>query len=102
MKKITINSSVIRHIADLSKITLSQDQEKSYAESLGAIFNYMERMAALKLHEVPTTARVTEEENILREDKVEPSLTQKEALANALRIHKGFFVVDYVLKNKDL
>lgn len=96
------NSTVpVAHTAKLANLNLTEEQLKAYEVSMSSIVNTMQEVASLDLQSVPLTARVIEEENIFRDDVVQPSLTQEEALQNAKRIHDGHFMVDHILENKD-
>jgi aspartyl-tRNA(Asn)/glutamyl-tRNA(Gln) amidotransferase subunit C len=99
MKKNTDN--LVEHIAKLAQLQLSPDKIKEYEKQLSMILSHFEELKALDLSDVPETSRVIEEENIWREDVVETSLSQAAALKNSRRVHKGFFVVPYLLTGKD-
>ena len=91
----------VKHIAQLANLNLTDDQLIFYQKSLSSVVDLMEQISSLDLKNVSPTARVIDEENILREDVVEKSLSQSEVLKNAKKHHAGFFVADYVLENKD-
>jgi aspartyl/glutamyl-tRNA(Asn/Gln) amidotransferase C subunit len=61
----------------------------------------MDEIKNLDVDNIPETTRVTEEENIFREDVVEPSLSQADALKNAKNTRNGFFVVPYVFEKEE-
>jgi aspartyl/glutamyl-tRNA(Asn/Gln) amidotransferase C subunit len=61
----------------------------------------METIKQLDLADVPETSRTTEEENVWRDDEVKLSFSQAEALQNAAKKYKGFYLVPLVLIGKD-
>lgn len=91
----------VKHLAKLANVKLTKDQEKVLSESIPSVMEYMDEIKNLDLDKIPETSRVTEEINVLREDIVEPSLSQKEALSNAKRTYNGFFVVPYVFEKEE-
>jgi aspartyl-tRNA(Asn)/glutamyl-tRNA(Gln) amidotransferase subunit C len=90
----------IKHIAKLAHLQLTEDQLQTYSAKLESILEHMQEITQLNLSDVPSTARVIEEENIFRDDVVLPSLPQAEALKNATKTQEGFFVVPGVLKDQ--
>ena len=70
-------------------------------ESIPVVIDHMEEIKTLHIPKVIATNAVTEEVNIYREDIVEPSLTQEEALKNAQNTYNGFFVVPYVFEEAE-
>ena len=96
------NSSkeIFDHIAALAKVPLEKwngEEEQRFS----AVLEYVKELGELDLDSVPETARVTDEENVLREDMVEQSLTQEEALKNAPEVHNGYFVAESVMERNN-
>lgn len=87
----------INNLAILANLPLTKKQKEDLAPSLPSIISYMDEIKQLDVDSIPETTRVTEEENVLREDIVTPSLSQEEALQNAKETHNGFFVVPAIL-----
>jgi len=83
----------VKNLAKLTKLTLNKSQENSLQKSIPSVLEYMEEIKNLDVDNIPETIRVTEEENVWREDIVQPSLSQKDALKNAKKTKNGFFVV---------
>ena len=88
----------VKKLAELANLTLTQEQEKNLEESIPAVVASMDEIKNLDVDDIAETTRVTEEKNVLREDVVMPSLSQEDALKNAKKTHKGFFVVPSVLE----
>lgn len=89
----------IENIAKLANINLSDEQIASLSSSMASILSYMEEILELDVDNVPETTRMTEEANVWREDVVEPSLSQTDALRNG-KSTDGYFVVPPILKAK--
>ncbi len=90
----------IQHIAKLANLQLTDEQLKKFEQNLSSILDYMQEITKIDLSNVPATARVIDEENILREDEVESSLSQAEVLKNAPASHDGYFVVNAIFEDK--
>ena len=96
MSKLTLSD--IQHVAKLAKLPLTEKQSAKLTNQVGITVQYISQLQSLKTDNVTETSQVTGQENVLREDAIDTSrmLTQEEALSNAKRTHKGFFVVDAV------
>ena len=66
---------------------------------LDSIIEYMEQIKNLELPD-GITETLSEEENVLREDVVTPSFTQKQALANTSKKYGGYFMVDAIIEKE--
>lgn len=93
MTKIDIN-----HIAHLAELPIPEEKKKVLEEQLETTLAHVERLNKLDTLKVDETNTVTNLSNVTREDIVEPSLSQEEALQNAKHTHNGFFVVPVILE----
>ncbi|WP_144920148.1 Asp-tRNA(Asn)/Glu-tRNA(Gln) amidotransferase subunit GatC [Halorubrum salsamenti] len=82
-----VDAEEVRHVADLARVRLDDDEVAEFADQFGDILDYFEA-----LDEVPETDREEELVNVMRPDQVEDGLTQGEALSNAEETEDGFFV----------
>jgi aspartyl-tRNA(Asn)/glutamyl-tRNA(Gln) amidotransferase subunit C len=93
-----LTADEVRHVAELAKLRLTDDEVTQYAEQLSAILEYAERLQRVDTSNVPPTPYVLPLENVLREDMPEPGLSNEEALANAPDSADGFFRVRAVFE----
>lgn len=91
--------NLVQHLASLAHIPLSSDLEQALINTLPEVLNFVEQVKSLSLAEVEKTYRTTDEENVMREDVVTPSLTQSETLKNASTTSQGYFVVPRIIEN---
>ena len=91
----------IKYLAQLSNLNLSSTQEEAMEESVPSVIEHMEEIKNLSVPDVAATNGVSEEENMYREDTVEPSFSQEEALQNGKNTYNGFFVVPYVFEEDE-
>ena len=83
----TVDAEEVRHVAELARVRLDDDEIEEFADQFGDILEYFEA-----LDEVPETDREGELVNVMRPDEVEEGLSQEEALSNAEETEDGFFV----------
>ncbi|WP_280587354.1 Asp-tRNA(Asn)/Glu-tRNA(Gln) amidotransferase subunit GatC [Halorubrum sp. Boch-26] len=82
-----VDAEEVRHVADLARVRLADDEVETFADQFGDILGYFEA-----LDEVPETEREEELVNVMRPDDVKSGLTQEEALSNAEETEDGYFV----------
>lgn len=99
----SVNNTQVKHIAKLANIPISEEESQTLAKAFSETLEVVDNLKKADVSQVKTTHQVTGFKNVLREDiaKEENSFSQKEALANAKVTYKGYFVVPYVLQNKD-
>ncbi len=100
MKQV-VNKQLVKHIAQLANIELDDTKIDLYQNQLSMIMDHFADLKSLSFGNVPETSRIVEEENVWREDKIEDSFTQKEALLNSKNTHRGYFMVPYLLTQKN-
>lgn len=87
----------VEYVADLAKLELTQEEKIKLQKELDNIIKYIDQLNELNTDNVPITSHVIPLKNVLREDKVLPSLAQDKALANAPQKKDGFFKVPKVI-----
>ncbi len=79
-----ISKDEVRRLAQLSSISLSDDQITQLQEDLGAILNYVEQLQKIDTSNVEPTYQVTGLENVEREDEIiDYGLSRDDLLAGA-------------------
>ncbi|WP_121822358.1 Asp-tRNA(Asn)/Glu-tRNA(Gln) amidotransferase subunit GatC [Halostella salina] len=81
-----VDPEEVRHVADLARVDLADEDVDRFAEQFADILGYFET-----LDEVPEVDRDADLVNVMREDEVRESLSQSEALANAAETDDGYF-----------
>lgn len=92
-----ITLAEVKHVAALAKLSFTDEELAKIAKELDAIVGYVEQLKELNVDDVPPTAHVLDLHNVFRDDKVEPWLTNEEALQNAPAQKKGYFSVPKVI-----
>ena len=67
-----LNKEDIKHIADLARLELSEEELELYGGQLSAVLEYINQLKEVDTTDVEPTAQVTGLENVWREDKIEP------------------------------
>ena len=81
----------IRHIARLAQLELSPKELEKLRKQLVEILDYAKKLNELNTSKIEPTSQVTGLENVFREDKPAPSLSQKEVLSNAPERRHDYF-----------
>ena len=104
MTKTQVTNGTVQHIADLANIPITDQESQKLAREFEETMQVVDQLKSADVSQVATTHQVTGFKNVFREDvvKEELSFTQEQALANAKHSHNGYFVVPYLLKQKDL
>lgn len=87
----------VEYVAGLAKLELSAEEKIKFQKELDKVIKYIDQLNELDTKNVPVTSHVIPIRNVLREDKVLPSLSREKALANAPKRKDGFFKVPKVI-----
>lgn len=87
----------VKKVAKLANIPLSLEEEDKLGEQLEQTLDYVKKLNEIDTARVEPTSQVTGLENVLREDKTSPSLSQEEALKNAKSTYRGYIKVKAIL-----
>jgi aspartyl-tRNA(Asn)/glutamyl-tRNA(Gln) amidotransferase subunit C len=90
----------VEHVAQLAQLGLTAEEKELFADQLSSILEYAERLQELDTSHIPPTATVLPLENVMREDKVQPSLPLDDVLANAPVVEDSCFQVPVVLEGE--
>ena len=88
----------VRHIAELAKLGINDEEVEQFSEQLSAILEYAEVINRLDTDAIPPTAQVIELRNVMRDDEPRPSSPVEEILANAPRRGDDRFQVQAILE----
>jgi aspartyl-tRNA(Asn)/glutamyl-tRNA(Gln) amidotransferase subunit C len=87
----------VEQIAHLARLDLTDDEIILYQGQLSAILDAADRLAELDLDNVLPTARAVPMQNVMRPDRIEPSLPLEDVLYNANHQANDQFVIQAVL-----
>jgi len=87
----------VEHIAELARLSLSDEEKALYQEQLSAILDYAERLQALDTSAIPPTATVLPLRSVMRADEPRDSMSRDDVLANAPQVESESFRVQAVM-----
>lgn len=79
----SISKEEIKHIADLSRLNIPEDELNKYAETLSNIVDMANEISTLNTDNVKPTSHILESVNVFRKDETMPSYDREEILKNA-------------------
>ncbi len=89
----------VKHIARLSRMELTNEEEEKFAGQLSSILDYVGELSKIDTENVEPTANVTGLSNIMRADEVEESgVSQEDIAKNAPKFENGNFIVPGVFE----
>lgn len=87
----------VETIAELAKLTLTNEEKFTFQEQLSAILDYAEMLQQVDTTGIPPMASAIPLSNVMRADEVRLSLSNEEALFNAPDTDEASFKVKAVL-----
>lgn len=96
-----LTAAEVRHVAELAKLALTEEEIATFATQLSAILDYAELLQQVDTSHVAPTPFVLPLRSVLRDDEPRPSLSNAQALANAPAAANGFFKVRAVFEEGD-
>ncbi len=93
----TISRDDVAKLAKLARLALTDDELDNFAGQLDSILGYVGRIQAVDTSGVKPTGNPLRSVNVTRDDVVQTSLTQAQALAEAPAADEGRFAVPQIL-----
>jgi aspartyl-tRNA(Asn)/glutamyl-tRNA(Gln) amidotransferase subunit C len=93
--KITMDQ--VRHVAQLARLSPSEEQMKTLMQNMNDILDYMDQLSEIDTSNVDATTHVVELKNVFREDEMRPSLQKEKSMKNAPEQKRDAFVVPRVI-----
>lgn len=93
-----ISYEQVEHVARLARLALSREEKEKMRAQLDAILTYIDKLNQLDTSQTEPTSHVIPMTNVFREDKIRPSLSQEQALANAPDRQGALFRVPRILE----
>lgn len=92
-----ITEELIDHIAHLSRLEFEGDKKEAIKADLERITTFMDKLQEVDTEGVEPLIFMTNEVNRLRDDVVEETVSQEEALKNAPKKDSDYFRIPKVL-----
>ncbi|MCK4897367.1 MAG: Asp-tRNA(Asn)/Glu-tRNA(Gln) amidotransferase subunit GatC [Anaerolineales bacterium] len=94
----TLTREEVEHIAELARLTLTDEEIARYSEQLSAILEYFASLQTLDTTDIPPTSSVLAARSVLRPDEPRPGLSKDDLLRNAPETEANQFRVPPVLE----
>jgi aspartyl-tRNA(Asn)/glutamyl-tRNA(Gln) amidotransferase subunit C len=96
-KKIDIKT--VDEIAHLARLEFNDEAKHGIITDMNRMLDFVEKLNELNTDNIEPLIYMTQEQNVLREDVPEVTLTQKEALKNAPQKDTDYFKAPKVIDN---
>ena len=95
-----LSADHVQRIAMLSRLECSDDEIEHYAKDLNRILKHIEQLDELNTDDIEPTAHALRLVNVYREDILQESLSNDQALANAPDKEQGHFKVPQIIQEQ--
>ena len=101
-----ISKIEIEHIAELSRLKLTDQEKEKFSGQLSAILEHMKLLNEVKTENIPATTNVTGLSNIMRKDEIvsdfkvdeDADKNREKLLKNAGEVENGAFKVPKIIE----
>ncbi len=100
-KKTILTDKAFLSLTKQANVFLTEDEAIGIKNQLSEALNAVSILEQLPTNKVGKTSSASGLSNVFREDIVQPSFSQEEALSNANLSHDGYFVATAVFENQD-
>lgn len=94
--EIRVDEKLVRGIAFLARLDLSQEEIGMFVSQFKDILDYVSILDEVDTEDVPPAYLSSAERSVTREDRIEPSVPTEEFLANAPQAGEGYVVIPRV------
>ncbi len=98
MSSSKISLDQLRHIAHLARLEIKPEKEEYLAEQLSETASYIDVLSKLDTKNVDPTFQTNHLKNVTRDDIIEESLSQEDALSQAKDTYNGYFKTQATIK----
>ena len=89
--KVNINKELVEHVAEVARLNLSEKEKKQFVKELKEILGSFSKLDEVDTKGIDISLQPVELKDMLREDKEEECLNQKEALSLTENKKDGYF-----------
>lgn len=93
-----VNSALVDKLANLARLQFNETEKEDIKNDLQRMIQFVEKLNEVDTSGVEPLLHMSEQVNVLREDKVRGSIPTAEALKNAPLHDEQFFKVPKVIK----
>ncbi|WDF80159.1 Asp-tRNA(Asn)/Glu-tRNA(Gln) amidotransferase subunit GatC [Mucilaginibacter sp. KACC 22773] len=94
----TIDKETVEKVAHLARLELNETEKQDMIQDMSKILDFMAKLNELDTTGVEPLIYMTDGANVLRDDVVKQQITHEEALENAPKHDKDYFLVAKVIE----
>jgi aspartyl-tRNA(Asn)/glutamyl-tRNA(Gln) amidotransferase subunit C len=94
-----IDIKTVDEVAHLARLEFNEENKQEILNDMNKMLAFVDKLNKINTDGVDPLIYMTEENNVLREDIQETTITQKEALKNAPKKDSDYFKVPKVIDN---
>ena len=96
--KIIVDNKLIENLSKLAKLRFDEKSSLKMKADLTTILGFIDRISKVDTKNIQPLIYMSEENNVLRDDKINHIVSQTDALKNAPQKDSDYFKVPTVLK----
>lgn len=97
-KMAEINKEQVKHVANLARLEISEQEAEMFTEQLSSIIKFAEQLNEIDTDGIEPTTHVLDLKNVMRKDEPRQWITREDALKNAPDQQDGQFRVPSILE----
>ena len=94
-----VNDALIDNLSELARLEFSPEDKAAIRTDLQRMIQFVEKLNELDTTGVTPLLHMSSESDILREDRLQPSISREQALSNAPATDGAYFEVPKVIRN---
>ncbi len=94
-----ISKEEVEHVAHLARLNLNSQELAKMTQQLDTILSYVEKLNELETEGIQPTTHAFSIYNAFRDDLVDDSLSQGEALTNGSKHNDQYFIVPRIIQS---
>ena len=92
-----IDKETVEKVAHLARLELAEDEKQKMIADMNKILGFMDKLNEIDTSGIEPLVYMTNEINVTREDVIKQEVTHEEALLNAPKHDKDYFLVAKVI-----
>ncbi|HTK18005.1 MAG TPA: Asp-tRNA(Asn)/Glu-tRNA(Gln) amidotransferase subunit GatC [Mucilaginibacter sp.] len=93
-----IDKETVEKVAHLARLELAEDEKETMIADMNKILGFMDKLNEIDTSGIEPLVYMTNEINTVREDVIKQEVTHEEALLNAPKHDKDYFLVAKVIE----
>jgi len=94
-----VNDALIDNLSNLARLEFNAEEKEEIKKDLRRMIEFVEKLGELDTKGVEPLLHMSPVVNVLREDVIKGSVSQREALSNAPATDGTYFTVPKVIRN---